>query len=184
MHPERVLIGHPFNPPHVIPLVEVVGGKLTSAAAIQQALSFYESVGKRPIHVKQEIKGHVTNRLQAALWREAYGLVQAGIASVEDVDLAISNGPGLRWAILGPFVNQQLSGGAGGMQHLLDHLGPPMDDWWQDLYQTRLTEDLKAKIVAGSLAETASWNMNEVANERDKLLVSLILGKLKYDNIP
>ncbi|HEX8909900.1 MAG TPA: 3-hydroxyacyl-CoA dehydrogenase NAD-binding domain-containing protein, partial [Anaeromyxobacteraceae bacterium] len=92
--PERVLIGHPFNPPHLIPLVEVVGGKLTSPAAVEAALAFYRSVGKRPIHVRKEVKGHVANRLQAALWREAFGLVQHGVATVADIDLAISHGPG------------------------------------------------------------------------------------------
>ena len=109
-HPERVIVGHPFNPPHLIPLVEVVGGKLTSQATIQAALDFYRSVGKRPITVRKEIKGHIANRLQAALWREAFGLVANGIASVEDIDIAIEHGPGLRWALLGPFLNLHLSG--------------------------------------------------------------------------
>src|SRR6266403_4517071 len=101
-HPERVVLGHPFNPPHLMPLVEVVGGRLTSEAAVEQALAFYRSIGKKPIHIRREVKGHIANRLQAALWREAFYLVEQGIASVEDVDTAIAHGPGLRWALLGP----------------------------------------------------------------------------------
>ena len=108
--PNGYLLGHPFNPPHLIPLVEVVGGRQTSEDAIKKALTFYESIGKKPIHIRREVKGHVANRLQAALWREAFHLVEQGITSVEDVDTAIAQGPGLRWALLGPFLNLHLSG--------------------------------------------------------------------------
>ena len=183
-HPERVLIGHPFNPPHLIPLVEVVGGKLTSAEAVRTAMDFYAAMGKRPIHIRKELRGFVTNRLQAALWREAYGLVHAGVATVEDIDTAIANGPGLRWAILGPFATQYLSGGAGGLQHVLDHLGPPMDGYWQDLFATRLTEEVKAAVLAGSKAETSQWDMDAVVRERDEILVSLLHLKSGHKHIP
>jgi 3-hydroxyacyl-CoA dehydrogenase len=181
---ERVLIGHPFNPSHLIPLVEVVGGELTAPLIIEAAMAFYRSVGKQPIHVRKEVAGHITNRLQAALWREAYGLVEHGVASVSDIDLAISNGPGLRWALLGPFVNQQLSGGEGGMAHLLEHLGPPMDDWWQDLYQTRLTDKVKAAVIEGAAEETADWDMSRLAQSRDELLVQLMRLKAADPQIP
>jgi carnitine 3-dehydrogenase len=134
-NPERVLLGHPFNPPHLIPLVEVVGGHLTSEDAIERALAFYRSIGKKPIHIRREVKGHVANRLQAALWREAFYLVQQGIASVEEIDTAIAYGPGLRWALLGPFLNLHLSGGAGGITHVLEHLGPSMESYWRDFGQ-------------------------------------------------
>lgn len=184
LHPERVLIGHPFNPSHLIPLVEVVGGVLTAQTIADSAMAFYRAVGKQPIQVCQEVPGHVTNRLQAALWREAYGLVERGVASVADIDLAISNGPGLRWALLGPFVNQQLSGGEGGMQHLLEHLGPPMDEWWQDLRQTRLTDKVTKAVIEGSLAQTADWDMPALAQSRDDLLVKLIQLKASDRNIP
>src|SRR5690606_5566530 len=113
-HPERVVLGHPFNPPHLIPLVEVAGGRLTSPDVIQRAMDFYTSIGKKPIFLRQELKGYVGNRLQAALWREAFYLVEQGIVSPEDVDTAIAHGPGLRWAFLGPFKNLHLSGGDGG----------------------------------------------------------------------
>jgi carnitine 3-dehydrogenase len=132
-YPERVLLGHPFYPPHLIPLVEVVGGRQTSEDAIKKALIFYESIGKKTIRIRREVKGHVANRLQAALWREAFHLVEQGIASVEDIDTAIAQGPGLRRALLGPFLNPNLSGGPGGIAHVLEHSGPPMENWWRDL---------------------------------------------------
>ena len=180
-HPGRVLIGHPFNPPHLIPLVEVVGGRLTSAATVKAALEFYTVMGKRPIHIRKELKGFVTNRLQAALWREAYGLVNAGVATVADIDTAISSGPGLRWALLGPFATQHLSGGPGGMAHLLEHLGPPMDEYWQDLLPTRLTEEVKQAVLAGTRAETADWNSDEVLRRRDAMLVALLRMKTQHE---
>lgn len=183
-HPERVLIGHPFNPPHLIPLVEVVGGERTSPQAVETALEFYRLLGKKPIHIRKEIKGFVANRLQAALLREAFGLVQAGIASAADVDAVIANGPGLRWAILGPFANFHLSGGAGGMEHVLEHLGPSVDEWWQDLFPTRMTEKTKATVLSSAKDETDDWDIDEVIRERDKLLVSLIRGKATFKHIP
>ncbi len=181
-HPERVLIGHPFNPPHLIPLVEVVGGTATSEEFIELALTFYRLIGKRPIRVRKEIKGHIANRLQAALRREAYGLVEQGIATVADVDAAIAHGPGLRWSLLGPFLNQHLGGGEGGIQHHLDHLGPSLDEWWQDLYQTRLTEELKTQIVAGVAEAIQGWDMGALRRERDRGIINLlrIKGQLKH----
>ncbi len=182
--PERVLIGHPFNPPHLIPLVEVVGGRMTSESAIVRALAFYTAMGKRPIRIHKELKGFVTNRLQAALWREAYGLVAAGVASVEDIDAAISNGPGLRWALLGPFATQHLSGGEGGIAHVLEHLGPPMDGYWQDLFPTRLTDEVKQAVVQGTQAEVARWNVDEVTRTRDERLVALLRLKARTEPRP
>ena len=142
-HPDRVVLGHPFNPPHLIPLVEVIGGERTSADAVERAMAFYAAIGKRPIHVKREVKGHIANRLQAALWREAFHLVDQGVASVADIDTAISQGPGLRWAVMGPFMNLHLSGGAGGIAHVLAHLGGPIEDWWKDLGSPLMTAQLK-----------------------------------------
>ena len=182
--PERVLVGHPFNPPHLIPLVEVVGGKLTADWAVQAAMAFYQAVGKRPIHVRRELPGHVANRLQAALWREAFGLVHSGAATVADIDTAIAHGPGLRWALLGPFLNLHLSGGPGGMRHLLDHLGQPMDDWWQDLCATRMTEAIKAEIVAGSAAVTEGRDMAATVRARDALLIELLRAKAAAADLP
>src|ERR671939_1164068 len=161
-HPERLVIGHPFNPPHLIPLVEVVPGERTSAEAVDRAMAFYAAVGKRPIRLRQELPGHVANRLQAALWQEAYSLVERGVATVSDIDTAISSGPGLRWAVLGPFLNQHLSGGPGGIAHVLAHLGPPTERWWRDLGEVTLTPELVQKLVAGVDAELAGTDEAEL----------------------
>jgi len=176
-HPERTVIGHPFNPPHLIPLVEVVGGERTGAAAIEGALAFYKAIGKRPIHIRREVAGHVANRLQAALWREAVHLVAAGVASVSDVDAAISEGPGLRWALMGPHLTFHLAGGTGGMTHFLDQLGPPLESWWDDLGNPRLTPEIGQALTAGVAAEAEGRDIAALAAERDQFLVDLLALK-------
>lgn len=176
-HPERVVLGHPFNPPHLIPLVEVVGGAQTSDAAVTQAMAFYARIGKRPIHVKREVKGHIANRLQAALWREAFHLVNEGVASVADIDTAIAHGPGLRWAVMGPFMNLHLSGGAGGIAHLLDHLGGPIEDWWHDLGTPAMDGPLRQKVVDGVADALGTRQTAALERTRDALLLDLIRAK-------
>ncbi|MEJ3653078.1 3-hydroxyacyl-CoA dehydrogenase NAD-binding domain-containing protein [Actinomycetes bacterium KLBMP 9759] len=176
-HPERVVIGHPFHPPHLIPLVEVVPGERTSEVALERATAFYTAVGKRPIRLRQELPGHVANRLQAALWREAYSLVDRGVATVADIDTAISHGPGLRWAVLGPFANQHLSGGAGGLAHVLEHLGPPTEAWWRDLGDPKLTPDLVAKLVSGMADALDGVTAAELTARRDAVLHALLAAK-------
>jgi 3-hydroxyacyl-CoA dehydrogenase len=176
-HPERVVIGHPFNPPHLIPLVEVVPGERTSPQAVETAMAFYAAVGKRPIRLRQELPGHVANRLQAALWQEAYSLVERGVATVSDIDTAISAGPGLRWAVLGPFLNQHLSGGPGGIAHVLEHLGPPTERWWRDLGRVTLTPELVRKLVAGVDEELAGTDAADLVARRDAVLDALLAAK-------
>jgi len=176
-HPERVVLGHPFNPPHLIPLVEVVGGERTSAETIERTMAFYAAIGKRPIHVRREVKGHIANRLQAALWREAFHLVNEGVASVADIDTAIAHGPGLRWAVMGPFMNLHLSGGAGGIAHVLAHLGGPIEDWWKDLGAPSMTEELKSKVAAGVADELGARRVADLEAARDVLLLNLIRAK-------
>jgi carnitine 3-dehydrogenase len=176
-HPQRVVLGHPFNPPHLIPLVEVIGGELTSADTIERTLAFYAAVGKRPIHVKREVKGHIANRLQAALWREAFHLVEQGVASVADIDTAIAHGPGLRWAVMGPFMNLHLSGGAGGIAHVLAHLGGPIEDWWKDLGAPSMTPALQAQVSEGVAQELGARRTAELEAARDTLLLNLIRAK-------
>lgn len=176
-HPERVLVGHPFDPPHVIPLVEVVPGERTSPAAMDAAMAFYTACGKTPIRLRQELPGHIANRLQAALWQEAYSLVERGVASVADVDTAISQGPGLRWALLGPFANQHLAGGPGGIAHILEHLGPPTERWWRDLGQVSLSPELVEKIVTGTADELGDTDPAELATRRDAALRALLAVK-------
>lgn len=183
-HPERVLVGHPFNPPHLIPLVEVVGGAVTSEAAIEQAMGMYAAIGKSPVRIRVELPGHVTNRLQAALWREAYWLVEQGVVSVADVDRAISSGPGLRWALLGPFATQHLSGGEGGIAHVLEHLGPPMVEWWETMRSAEWTPELRAAVVAGVDDELDGIDQRGMGDERDQLLEQLVVAKARTHHLP
>lgn len=173
-HPERVLVAHPFNPPHLVPLVEVVGGSATSAVAVEAALETLRHLGKRPIHIRREVPGHVANRLQAALWREAYHLVDQGIVSVADIDTAIADGPGLRWSLLGPFATQHLSGGPGGLGHVLEHLGPPMVEWWDDLGHPKLTAGLVEKLVDGVGEELDGTSAEDLVARRDQALRRLL----------
>ncbi|MER7558097.1 3-hydroxyacyl-CoA dehydrogenase NAD-binding domain-containing protein [Nocardioides sp. NPDC126508] len=173
-HPGRVLVAHPFNPPHLVPLVEVVGGSATSAEAVEAVLETLRHLGKRPIHIRREVPGHVANRLQAALWREAYHLVDQGIVSVADIDTAIADGPGLRWSLLGPFATQHLSGGPGGLGHVLEHLGPPMVDWWDDLGHPELTAGLVEKLVDGVDEELDGTSAEDLVARRDQALRRLL----------
>lgn len=182
--PGRVVLGHPFNPPHLVPLVEVVGGEQTSALAVERAMNFYTLIGKRPIHPRKEIKGHIANRLQAALWREAFHLVDQGVASVADIDIAISHGPGLRWALLGPFLNLHLSGGPGGVEHVLDHLGGPIESWWNDLGSPAMTPQLKAKVAQGVRGLLQELEPGGFELERDRLLVDLVAAKAQAKSLP
>lgn len=173
-HPERVLIGHPFNPPHLIPLVEVVGGAKGSPQAVAAAMAFYRSIGKHPIEIRKEVPGHLANRLQAALWREAVHLVAEGVASVADVDAAISEGPGLRWALMGPHTTFHLAGGEGGIAHFLDHLLPAVTSWWDDLGTPRVDDRVQAMLAAGVAEATGAASTAELARRRDAALVRLL----------
>lgn len=182
-HPERIVVGHPFNPAHLIPLVELVPGPATPSELVDRGLGLYREIGKKPILVRAELPGHVTNRLQAALWQEAYSLVQRGVVSVADIDTAISYGPGLRWSILGPLALQHLSGGAGGMRHLLEHLGPPQEVWMHDLRQVHLDDDLVERLVDGVDAELAGRDPQRMATERDEMLIRLLALKADYPEL-
>lgn len=173
-HPERCLIGHPFNPPHLMPLVEVVGGERTGEPALAGAMEFYRAIGKRPIRIRKEMTGHIANRLQAALWREAVYLLDSGVASVADIDAAVAYGPGLRWAFMGPSLTFHLAGGEGGMQHFLDHLGGPVQSWWDDLGAPSLTPEIGRKLVAGVSEEAAGRSVAEIAEKRDAFLVEVL----------
>ncbi|BBK38753.1 L-carnitine dehydrogenase [Allostella sp. ATCC 35155] len=173
-HPGRLVVGHPFNPPHLIPLVEVVGGKATDEAAIQWAIAFYEHVGKKTIRLLKEIPGHLANRLQSALWREAVHCIAEGVASVEDTDKAIAHGPGLRWAIMGPTLTFSLAGGEGGMPHFLDHLGEFMETRWEELGRPKLTPEVRRRLVEGVAEEAAGRSIPDLARDRDTKLVAIL----------
>jgi 3-hydroxyacyl-CoA dehydrogenase len=173
-HPERVVVGHPFNPPHIIPLVEVVGGSKTSPDAIQQVISFYASIGKKPIHLKKELPGHVANRFQAALYREMLYLIEQGVLSVEDTDAAVCYGPGLRWGVMGQSLQWHLGGGAGGIQHFMDHLMPPLEGMMKALGTPNITPELKQKVINGVMREAAGRPVDQLAQEENRVLVGLL----------
>ena len=180
-HPERCVIGHPFNPPHMIPLVEVVGGEKTSPQAVQRAIEFYASIGKKPIHLHKEVVGHVANRLQAAIYREVVNLIHLGVLDVADADTAVSWGPGLRWGVMGPSMLFHLAGGQGGIQHFMDHLSGPVASWWKDLGAfTDWPEGSKQTIIDGILKEANGQSIDELAKIRDGVLLQLV--NLRHDH--
>lgn len=170
----RMAIGHPFNPPHLIPLVEVVGGNDTAPATIAWCLDFYRHIGKRPIHIRKEAPGHLANRLQAALWREAVNAVVSGLASVEDVDTAISAGPGLRWAAMGPHMTFHLGGGEGGMTHFLPQFRPAFEAWWRSMGTPELTDEVCQQLIDGIAAEAKDRDIAALVRDRDAILLPLL----------
>ena len=174
-HPERCVTGHPFNPPHLIPLVEVVGGAKTSAETIERAMRFYTAVGKRALHIRKEVVGHVANRLSAALYREIAYLIEQDVVSVADADAAVCMGPGLRWALMGPNLIYHLGGGPGGIRHFFDHFAGPMAaSFWADLGSPELSPELQKKIVGGVLEEVNGRSFEELSLERDNLIMGLL----------
>ena len=173
-HPERLVLGHPFNPPHLIPLVEVAGGKRTAPEAVDRAMRFYAAVGKHPIRLHKEMPGQVSSRLQAAVWREAAYLVEQGVVDVADVDAAISQGPGLRWAIMGPIMTYHLGGGAGGLRYLMDHIS--VDKLWPHLGTPSMTPGFEQALIDGVGAEAGGQTIPEMAQARDAKLVAILQG--------
>jgi 3-hydroxyacyl-CoA dehydrogenase len=173
-HPERCVIGHPFNPPHLVPLVEIVGGAKTSKDTIARVDEFYTSLGKRTVRVNKEVPGHVANRLQAALAREVYYLVAEGVVSVADVDTALCWGPGLRWGIMGQVLLNHLGGGQGGIEHFFQQFTGPMTAWWKVLGAPQLTPEVQKKLIDGVHAEVGSRSIDELASERDEVLLGLL----------
>jgi len=174
-HPERCVIGHPFNPPHIIPLVEVVGGAKTSPEAVQRAMAFYTSIGKKAIHLRKEVPGHVANRLQSALYREVLYLIEQGVLSVADADDAVSWGPGLRWGVMGPSLQFHLGGGAGGMKHFIEHLLPVMSaGLWQALGSPTITPQLQETLIEGVLQQAGNRSVQELADSENEVLVGLL----------
>ena len=179
-HPERCVIGHPFNPPHIIPLVEVVGGKKTSPEAIKQAIAFYASIGKKPIYLKKEFAGHVANRLQAALYKEILYLIQQGVLSVEEADVAVCYGPGLRWGVMGQSMLWHIGGGKGGIQHFMDHLMDPLAEMMKDLGDPKITDELKQTVIGGVLHEAGNRSVEELAEQENEVLIGLLKLRKKF----
>ena len=176
-HPERILVGHPFNPPHLIPLVEVVGGAATSPEALQQAMKFYASIGKKPILLRKEMPGHVANRLQLALYREVLYLIEQDVLSVGDADAAVSWGPGLRWALMGPSLQYHVSGGAGGIHHFLEGVFEGLLPVFKTLGDPKITPELKSKIAEGALKEAGARSVEQLTNMENEQLVAVLKGR-------
>jgi carnitine 3-dehydrogenase len=173
-HAERCVVGHPFNPPYLIPVVEVVGGERTDPAAVDWLADFYASTGKRPLLLSRELPGFVGNRLQEAMWREALHMVAAGEATVEEIDASIAFGPGLRWALMGPCLTFHLAGGGGGMAHMLDHFGAALLEPWTRLQAPPLTQELRDRMIDGCLREADGRSVAELERRRDGFLAELL----------
>jgi len=180
-HPERCVIAHPFNPPHLVPLVEIVGGAKTSEATIERASEFYTSLGKQAVRLRKEVPGHVANRLQAALAREVYYLVADDVVSVADVDKALCWGPGLRWGIMGNMMLNHLGGGPGGIEHFFQQFTGPMTAWWKVLGQPVLTPEVQKALIDSVHTEVGSRSVAELEAQRDEILLGLIELRSKYE---
>jgi 3-hydroxyacyl-CoA dehydrogenase len=180
-HPERCVIGHPFNPPHLVPLVEVVGGAKTSEETIQRVAEFYNSIGRRTVRVRKEMPGHVANRLQAALSREVYYLVAEGVVSAADVDTALCWGPGLRWGLMGSMLLNHLGGGEGGIEHFFEQFTRPMTAWWKTLGNPVLTPEVQKKLIDSVHTEVGSRSIDSLAAERDEMLLGLLELRIRTE---
>jgi len=172
-HPERLLIGHPFAPVYLLPLVEVVGSEQTSSVAVSRAGAFYRSIGMRPLHVRREIEAYIADRLQESLYREALHLIDQGVATVAEIDAAVTGGPGLRWAFMGTFLAWHLGGGPGGMRHTIEQFGPALELPWSHMKAPELTDELKQRIVEGCEDESGDRVFSEMERRRDRCLVEI-----------
>ncbi|MBQ0927707.1 3-hydroxyacyl-CoA dehydrogenase NAD-binding domain-containing protein [Saccharopolyspora endophytica] len=173
-NPGRLVVGHPFNPPYLIPLVEVVGGESSEQWAVDFAAEFFEVAGKHVIKMDREVPGFIANRLQEAIWREALHMVDNGEATVEQIDASITEGPGLRWPLLGPCLTFHLAGGEGGMAHMLDHFGPSLKSPWTRLEAPELTPELRDRMVDGCEEAADGRSIPELVADRDKAVIAVM----------
>lgn len=173
-HPERFVVMHPFNPAHLIPLVEVVGGQYTSPEAIRWTMAFCRFIGKHPIEIKREATGHMANRLQFALVREAVHCLNEGLASAEDIDAAVRCGLGPRWTLMGSLLTLHLAGGPGGMKGILDHTGDAIEGWWSALGTPRLTPETRARLAEAAEEVARGRSIAEWEQWRDDRLVGVL----------
>ncbi|KAJ4248478.1 hypothetical protein NW762_012815 [Fusarium torreyae] len=178
--PQRCVVGHPFNPPHLIPLVEVVGGVQTAPSAIKRTMEFYQSLGKQPIHLKKEVPGHVANRIQAAVMREVFHILKEDVCDVQEIDDAVSYGPGLRWGVMGPNLLFHLGGGEGGIEHFADHLLGPLQTWYAP-EDPVVDEALKQKWIDGTRSSINGRQYVNLAKQRDEELVRLLNVRQDWD---
>ncbi len=173
-HPDRLMVAHPFNPPYLMPLVEVVSSPKTEPAAHDWAMDFYRVTGKQPLKLTKEVPGFVADRLMEAVWRESLHMIDNDMATVEEIDLAIRYGPGLRWALMGPLTVLHLGGGEGGMAHLIHQFGPSLEADWTFLKAPELTDELANKVIDGCDRLTDGAPIKKLEAERDDLLIKLI----------
>jgi ketoreductase RED1 len=176
-HPERLLVGHPFNPPHVLPLVEVVPGEHTDPDAVEAAVAFYAGLGKFPVALHKEMPGFVANRLQSAVFKESVHLVSEGVVSQEDLDRIVRESLGVRWATAGPFQSMHLGGGPGGLRHMLEHLGPGMQRRWKSLGQPELTPDLVEQLSTETEQRFAGQSYDDLTEARDRAQLGVLAGR-------
>jgi carnitine 3-dehydrogenase len=179
--PHRFIVAHPFNPPHLVPLVELIG---EDESIVQQAAEFYRTIGRRPVILKREMPGHIANRLSSALYREAVYLVEQGVASVADIDAALCNGPGLRWAVMGPHMTYHLGGGPGGIEHYLAHLGPSQVRRWASLGSPSLSPEVQKRIVEGVAEEAGDRSIQELEERRDRALLEILKSRTEVAGEP
>ena len=182
LHPERVLIGHPFNPVYLLPLVEIVGGKKTKPKFLKLAKTFYENVGMKPLMVKKEIEGYVSDRLQEALWRESLHIIKDGIATTQEIDDAIVYGPGLRWSFMGVCLTFHLAGGEMGMKHMLEQFGPALKLPWTKLKAPSLTPKLKKLMITGTKKQADKFSIKDLEEQRDIFLIEIMKTLNKNQN--
>ena len=180
-NPQRSLIGHPFNPVYLLPAVEIVPGKRTTAKYLNQAKKFYKSISMNPIMVKKELPGYLSDRLQEALWREGLHIINEGYATTEDLDRAIEDGPGLRWSLMGTFLTFHLAGGKAGMKHMLEQFGPALKLPWTKLKAPKLTKNLSSRIISGTKNQSKGKSVSMISNIRDEYLVELQMMRKKYE---
>ncbi len=181
-HPDRILIGHPFNPVYILPLVEIVKGKNTSDRCASEAAEFYRAIGMYPLMVRKEIEGYVSDRIQEAVWREALHMVADGVASTQDIDDAIVYGPGLRWAIMGVCLTFHLAGGEQGMRHMLEQFGPALKLPWTHMDAPELTDELIDRMVTGTLTQAGNQSIRDLEILRDNCLIEIleVLSRYKF----
>ncbi len=184
LHPERFAIGHPFNPVYLLPLVEIVGGKLTAEETITRLTTFYTQMGMRPLVVRKEIEGYLSDRLQEALWREILHLVNDDIATTAELDDAIRFGPGLRWAIMGTCLTFHMAGGKDGMRHMLEQFGPALKLPWTKLEAPELNDSLIEKMVEGTREQAEGQSVAELETLRDNCLIDImkVLDNYRIDS--
>lgn len=180
-NPQRSLIGHPFNPVYLLPAVEIVPGKRTTAKYLNQTKKFYKSISMNPIMVKKELPGYLSDRLQEALWREGLHIINEGYATTEDLDRAIEDGPGLRWSLMGTFLTFHLAGGKAGMKHMLEQFGPALKLPWTKLKAPKLTKNLSSRIISGTKNQSKGKSVSMISNIRDEYLVELQMMRKKYE---